>query len=49
MVSGKFFITAGLLAAIGSFAAFSPAQDATQPEELPILQPAAAIKISVLS
>ncbi|SLN32789.1 hypothetical protein TRL7639_01432 [Falsiruegeria litorea R37] len=49
MVTGKFFMTVGLLAAIGSFAAFNPAQDATQPEDLPVLQPPVAIKVSVLS
>ena len=49
MVAGKFFMTVGLLAAIGSFAAFNPAQDATQPEDLPILQPPALIVTQVLS
>ncbi len=49
MVSGKFFMTVGLLAAIGSFAAFNPARDATQPEDLPILHPPTPIVAQVLS
>ncbi|WP_164657955.1 hypothetical protein [Tropicibacter sp. Alg240-R139] len=49
MVSGKFFMMVGLLTAIGSFAAINPAQDATQPEDLPIMHPPAPIVVQVLS